>query len=84
MSQVVIIKKLGLLLWLLLWFLLMIIVIIDGEYWWLLLMMIIDDCDKTNFSDKINEVIRSVLNFYFFSTIRFHKYKKAPKNIKKH
>ena len=32
---------------------------------------------------NINEVIRTVLNFFFF-TIRFHKYKKAQKSIKKH
>ena len=41
-------------------------------------------------SSNINEVIRSVLNFLFFFTIRFHKYKKAqkeykaPKSTKKH
>ena len=28
-------------------------------------------------SSNINEVIRPVLNFFFFFTIRFHKYKKA-------
>ena len=28
-------------------------------------------------SSNINEVIRAVLNFLFFFTIRFHKYKKA-------
>ena len=33
--------------------------------------------DKINFSSNINEVIRPVLNFFFFFTIRFHKYKKA-------
>ena len=30
-------------------------------------------------SSNINEVIRSVLDFLFFFTIRFHKYKKAQK-----
>ena len=36
-------------------------------------------------SNNINEVIRPVLNFlFFFFTIRFHKYKKAPKSTKKH
>ena len=35
-------------------------------------------------SSNINEVIRPVLNFLFFFTIRFHKYKKAPKSTKKH
>ena len=47
-------------------------------------MIIETDCDKMNFSSNINEVIRPVLNFLFFFTIRFHKYKKAPKSIKKH
>ena len=41
-------------------------------------------------SSNINEVVRSVLNFLIFFTIRFHKYKKAqkeykaPKNTKKY
>ena len=34
------------------------------------------------FSSNINEAIRSVLNFLFFFTIRFHKYKKAQNIIK--
>ena len=33
-------------------------------------------------SSNINEVIRPVLNFFFFFTIRFHKYKKALKSTK--
>ena len=33
-------------------------------------------------SSNINEVIRSVLKFLFFLTIRFHKYKKAQNVIK--
>ena len=33
-------------------------------------------------SSNIDEVIRSVLNFLFFFTIRFHKYKKAQKEYK--
>ena len=33
-------------------------------------------------SSNINEVIRSILNFLFFFTIRFHKYKKAQNIIK--
>ena len=61
----------------------MIIDIIDGEYWWLLLMMIIDDCDKTNFSDKINEVIRSVLNFLFFLHDKISQVQKSTKKHKK-
>ena len=36
----------------------------------------------TEMSSNINEVIRPVLNFLFFFTIRFHKYKKAPKSTK--
>ena len=47
----------------------------------LLLLMIICYCNKTNFSSSIYKVIRPVLNFFFF-TIRFHKYKKAPKSTK--
>ena len=39
---------------------------------------------RLSVSSNIGEVIRSVLNFLFFFTIRFHKYKKAPKSIKKH
>ena len=37
-------------------------------------------------SSSINGVIRPVLDFLllFFFTIRFHKYKKAPKSTKKH
>ena len=34
------------------------------------------------FSSNINEVIRSVLNFFFFFTTRFHNYKKAQKELK--
>ena len=77
--------------WLLLWIMIIIdyyywllLMIIIGDYYWLLLMIIIDDYygDKTNFSSSINEVIRSVLLFFF--TIRFHKYKKALKGTKKH
>ena len=37
-----------------------------------------------HFSSNINEVIRPVLNFLFFFTIRFYKYKKALKSTKKH
>ena len=33
-------------------------------------------------SSNINEVIRSVLNFLFFFTIRFHKYKNNKKNTR--
>ena len=47
--------------------------------------MIIDYCFyysdyyhyKINFSCNLNEVIRPVLNFLIFFTVRFHKYKKA-------
>ena len=35
-------------------------------------------------SSNIIEVIRPVLNFLFFFTIRFHKYKKALKSTKRH
>ena len=36
-------------------------------------------------SSSVNKAIRSALNFLFsFFTIRFHKYKKAPKSTKKH
>ena len=35
-----------------------------------------------NASSNINEVIRPVLNFLFF-TVKFHKYKKALKSTKK-
>ena len=35
-------------------------------------------------SSNGNKVIRPVLNFLFFFTIRFHKYKKALKSTKKH
>ena len=38
---------------------------------------------RLDWSSNINEVIRPVLNLFFF-TIRFHKYKKAPKSTKKH
>ena len=41
---------------------------------------------KSYLSSNINEVIRPVLNFLFFFTIRFHKYKKhqkAPESTKK-
>ena len=34
-----------------------------------------------NESSNINEVIRPVLNFLYFFTIRFHKYKKAQKAL---
>ena len=53
--------------------------------------MIQNDCSETLaemdqqfvlVSSSINEVIRSVLNFFFFFTIRFHKYKKAQNVIK--
>ena len=33
------------------------------------------------FSSNIDKVIRSVLNFWFFFTIRFHKCKKAHKRL---
>ena len=45
------------------------------------LVLMIQNCPKN--SSNINEVIRPVLNFFFF-IIRFHKYKKAPKSTKKH
>ena len=35
-------------------------------------------------SSSIYKVIRSVLNFLFVFTIRFHKYKKVLKSTKKH
>ena len=50
----------------------------------IIIMMIIGYCNKTNFSSSINGVIRPVLNFLFFLTIRFHKNYKAPKSAKKH
>ena len=37
---------------------------------------------RTSWSSNINEVIRSVLNFLFFFTIRFQKYKKEQNVIK--
>ena len=37
-----------------------------------------------NISSSINGVIRPVLNFLFFFTIRFHKHQKASKSTKKH
>ena len=43
----------------------------------LLLLVIICYCNKTNFSSSIYKAIRPILNFLFFFTIRFHKYKKA-------
>ena len=44
-------------------------------------MIIKKDCNKTNCSSIYKEVIRPVLlNFLFFFTIRFHKYKKALKS----
>ena len=56
------------------------------------LVVIQNDCSETLnemdqqfvlVSSSINEVIRSVLNlFFFFFTIRFHKYKKAQNVIK--
>ena len=58
-------------------YLLLLIIVIDD---YLLLLMIICYCNKTNFSSSVNEVIRPV----FFLTIRFYKYKKALKSIKKH
>ena len=44
---------------------------------------------RTNFhiaelSSIIIEVVVLVLNFFFFLTIRFHKYKKAIKSTKRH
>ena len=44
---------------------------------------------RTNFhiaelSSIIIEVVVLVLNFFFFLTIRFHKYKKALKSTKRH
>ena len=51
------------------------LVIIDDYYWSLL--MIICYCNKTNFSSSIYKVIRPVLNFLIFFTIRFHKHQKA-------
>ena len=62
-------------------YLLLLMIVIDD---YLLLLMIICYCNKTNFSSSIYKVIRPVLNFLFFFTIRFHKYKKAPKSTKKH
>ena len=41
-------------------------------------------CQTRWLSSNLNEVIRPVLNFLFLFTIRFHKYKKALKSIKKH
>ena len=44
------------------------------------MMIIIDnyDYDKINFSSIIIDLSMAVLNFlFFFSTMRFHKYKKA-------
>ena len=37
-----------------------------------------------NMSSNINEVVRTVLNFFFFFTKRFYKHQKAPKSTKKH
>ena len=42
----------------------------------------IHTCNRINFSSKINEVIRTLLNFLFNFMIRFHKHKKAQKNTK--
>ena len=50
----------------------------------LLLLMIICYCNKTNFSSSIYKVIRPVLNFFFFFTIRFYKHQKALKSTKRH
>ena len=36
---------------------------------------------KVPSSSNIDEVIRSILNFLFFFTIRFHKHKKASKRM---
>ena len=51
-------------------------------------MIIKKDCNKTNCSSIYKEVIRPVLNFLLFFTIRFHiflkKHQKAPKGTKKH
>ena len=60
------------------WLLMMII--IDDYYLWLLL-IIIDDYygDKTNFSGSINEVIRSVLLFFFYNKIS-----QVQKSTKRH
>ena len=49
----------------------------------LLLMIIKKDCNKINCSSSTYKVIRPVLNFLFFFTIRFHKHQKAPKSTKK-
>ena len=35
------------------------------------------------FSSKINEVIKTVLNFFFFFTKRFCKYKNAQKRLQR-
>ena len=58
------------------WWLLLIII----DYYWLLLFMIIEkQCDKINFSSNINEVIRPVLNFFFYDKIS-----QVPKSTEKH
>ena len=48
-------------------------------------MIVIDNYyhDKINFCSIIIEVIVTFFLVFLF-TIRFHKYKKAPKSIKKH
>ena len=38
------------------------------------LMVIKKNCNKTNCSSVYKEVIRPVLNFFFFFTIKFHKH----------
>ena len=60
-------------------YLLLLIIVIDD---YLLLLMIICYCNKTNFSSSIYKVVRPVLKFLFFFTMRFHKYKKALKSTK--
>ena len=50
-------------------------------------MVIEKDCDKINFSSNINEVIRSVLFFFYdkiTNTKSTKKHQKALKNTKKH
>ena len=81
-------------LWLFYWWLLLVIWLLLIIIWWLLtimswlLMIIKKDCNKTNCSSIYKEVIRPVLNFLFFFTIRSHifskKHQKALKSTKKH
>ena len=42
-----------------------------------------DVINVKNFSSNINEVIRSVLNFFFFFTKTFHKYKRAQNRLQR-